>query len=539
MKNSVIQTPVLIVGGGSVGLATAIELGSRNIPCLVMEQSDRPAEHPRATALNARSMEFVRRWGLGDAIRAASAPPDFPHTALYCTGLNGFEIARVERPDHGGSRATSVSPESAQRCNQIWTDPILCAGARSYDCVDVRFLWKFEALEQTDDLVRVTALDLARDERHVIEAQYVVDCTGAHTPIRRALGVALNGGEGMTYHVSAYLRAPNLWDHHPMGKAALINFVGPGGIWRNLVSLDGRELYRFGLRGKEFYDDPEAIDVPKLFREVAGEKAPFEVISVGRWTARNVVADRYQVGRVFFAGDAAHLNHPASGLGLNTGLGDATNIGWKLAATIAGWGGAGLLASYEAERRPIAARNVAHAERMNKNDRGQKPPAEIVDDSGEGAQARAEMAERIAAALKQKFVTNGLALGYSYAGSPVCAVSEDPAPPESVSDYIPSTYPGVRAPHAWLSQDQSTLDLFGDGFALLDFSGEHRACAPMQAAFAARGVPLRVEMLTDPAVRALYERDFVLVRPDGHVGWRGDQAPADPLALVDRVRGAA
>ena len=245
------------------------------------------------------------------------------------------------------------------------------------------------------------------------------------------------------------------------------------------------------------------------------------------------------MGRVFFAGDAAHLNHPASGLGLNTGLGDATNIGWKLAATIAGWGGAGLLPSYEAERRPIAARNVAHAERMNKNDRGQKPPAEIADGTPEGAQARAEMAERIAAALKQKFVTNGLALGYSYAGSPVCAVSEDPAPPESVSDYIPSTYPGVRAPHAWLSQDQSTLDLFGDGFALLDFSGEHRACAPMRAAFAARGVPLRVEMLTDPAVRALYERDFVLVRPDGHVCWRGDQAPADPLAIVDRLRGAA
>jgi hypothetical protein len=233
------------------------------------------------------------------------------------------------------------------------------------------------------------------------------------------------------------------------------------------------------------------------------------------------------------------LNHPASGLGLNTGLGDATNIGWKLAATIAGWGGAGLLASYEAERRPIAARNVAHAQRMNKNDRGQKPPAEIVDDTPEGALARTEMSERIAAALKQKFVTNGLALGYSYAGSPVCVASEDPAPPESISDYIPSTYPGVRAPHAWLSQDQSTLDLFGDGFTLMSFSQDHETPARMTAAFASRGVPLRVEALTDPAVPALYERDFVLVRPDGHVGWRADAAPVDPLAIVDRVRGAA
>jgi hypothetical protein len=343
----------------------------------------------------------------------------------------------------------------------------------------------------------------------------------------------------MTWQVSAYVRAPNLWDHHAMGKAALINFVGPRGIWRNLVSLDGRELYRFGLRGKEFYDNPEAIDVPKLFREVAGETAPFEVISVGRWTARNVVADRYQVGRVFFAGDAAHLNHPASGLGLNTGLGDATNIGWKLAATVAGWGGAGLLASYEAERRPVAARNVAHAERMNKNDRGQKPPAEIVAATAVGAQARKEMGERIAAALKQKFVTNGLALGYSYAGSPVCVASDDPAPPESVSEYIPSSYPGVRAPHAWLSQDQSTLDLFGDGFALLAFTQHPETPACMREAFAARGVPLRVETLNDPAVRSLYERDFVLVRPDGHVAWRGNEAPDDALAIVDCVRGAA
>jgi hypothetical protein len=162
-----------------------------------------------------------------------------------------------------------------------------------------------------------------------------------------------------------------------------------------------------------------------------------------------------------------------------------------------------------------------------------------VDDSPEGAQARKEMGERIAAALKQKFVTDGLALGYSYAGSPVCVASEDPAPPESISEYIPSTYPGVRAPHAWLSQDKSTLDLFGDGFMLLAFDPEAETPERMKAAFASRGVPLHVEAIGDPAVRALYERDFVLVRPDGHVAWRGDGAPADPLSIVDCVRGAA
>jgi hypothetical protein len=276
-----------------------------------------------------------------------------------------------------------------------------------------------------------------------------------------------------------------------------------------------------------------------LLREVVGETAPFEVISVGRWTARNVVADRYQVGRVFFAGDAAHLNHPASGLGLNTGLGDATNIGWKLAAHVQGWGGAGLLASYEAERRPIAVRNVGHAERMNKNDRGQKPPAFIGADTPEGAAARKEMGERIFESLKQKFVTTGLALGYRYADSPICALDAYDPPAESVTEYAPGTYPGVRAPHAWLSEERSTLDLFGPGFTLVCFAGESAMSRDIEAAFAERGAPLSVATIEDPAIRRLYARAYVLVRPDGHVAWRGDAAPENPQSLVDLVRGAA
>lgn len=539
MTLPILETPVLIVGGGSVGLATAAELGMRGVSCIVIEQSDRPSEHPRATALNARSMEFMRKWGVADKIRAAAAPPDFPHTALYCTGLQGFVIAKVERPDHGGAGPTSDSPETAQRCNQIWTDPILCELARSFDTVDVRFRWSFAHLVQDDHCVRVTAHDLNKDEERTIIATYVVDCTGAHTPIRRALGVGMSGGDGLTYHVSAYIRAPRLWEHHPMGKAALTNFVEPQGLWRNLVSLDGRELYRFGIRGKEFYDNPAAIDVAALFREIAGDNVPFEVISIGRWTARNVVADSYRVGGVFFAGDAAHLNHPASGLGLNTGLSDATNIGWKLAATIQGWGGARLLDSYEAERRPIAAQNVAHAERMNKNDRGQKPPACITDDNADGVAARSEMGERISNALKQKFVTTGLALGYRYKDSAICMPDNDTPPRDSVSEYTPDTYPGARAPHAWLADGLSTLDLFGEEYCLLSFTTAADPARRIEASFDAAGVPLRCERIDDPAVRALYRRDLVLVRPDGHVAWRGDAPPSDPAHLVNRVRGAA
>src|SRR5438270_1417140 len=173
-----IETPILIVGGGSVGLALASDLGARGVSCLVVEQNERPADHPRATALNARSMEFMRRLGVADAVRAAAAPEDFPHTALYCTTLNGFEIARIERPHHGGRAPTSTSPERAQRCNQIWLDPILCELARSFSSVDLRFRWRFEELREDGERVRAVVRNLARDERHEVVASYTIDCSG-------------------------------------------------------------------------------------------------------------------------------------------------------------------------------------------------------------------------------------------------------------------------------------------------------------------------------------------------------------------------
>jgi 2-polyprenyl-6-methoxyphenol hydroxylase-like FAD-dependent oxidoreductase len=293
-----IETPILIAGAGPVGLALAADLGRRGVPCLVVEQSDGPADHPRASVLNSRSMEFMRRFGVADAIRRDGTPEDFPHTALYCTTLNGFEIARIERPHHGGHGPGADSPERAQRCNQIWLDPILRDLAASYDCVHIRYRCRFEAATDHGDRVLATVHDLASDERLTIAAGYLVDCTGGHSPIRRALGIGMSGSNYLGYFLSVFVRAPELWTHHAMGKAALINFVEPQGLWRNLVSLNGRDYYRFGIRGKRFYDAPEEVDVERLFNEVVGKTVPHEIISVRRWTARNVVADRYRVGRI-------------------------------------------------------------------------------------------------------------------------------------------------------------------------------------------------------------------------------------------------
>jgi 2-polyprenyl-6-methoxyphenol hydroxylase-like FAD-dependent oxidoreductase len=537
LREPTIETPILIVGGGPVGLALASDLGWRGTPCLLIEQGGGPTDHPRATAINARSMEFMRRWGIAAAVRNASAPEDFPHTALYCTSLAGFEIARIERPHHGGREPSTTSPERAQRCNQIWLDPILRDLARSFASVDVRYRWRLESVAEESDAVIATVHDLAEDKRRRIAAEYVIDCSGGHSAIRRQLDLTMSGSPYVGYFLSIFVRAPKLWEHHPMGKAALINFVEPAGLWRNLVILDGRELYRFGVRGKEFYDTPDRVDCERLFVEAIGKDVPHEFLSVRRWVARNVVSDTYRMGRIFFAGDAAHLNHPSSGLGLNTGLGDAIDLGWKLSATLSGWGGASLLDSYAIERVPVGRRNVAHADASHATDREQQPSVEIFEASAKGEHARRRLGGAIVAAQTKKFITDGLALGYRYDASPVCWPEQIAPPEQDIAEYHPTAYTGSRAPHVWLRDGRSIIDLYGRGFTLLRLGQSAPDASSITSAFVHRGVPFAIESFVDPEIVGLYARRLVLVRPDGHVAWRSDTLPPEPIALVDRVIG--
>jgi 2-polyprenyl-6-methoxyphenol hydroxylase-like FAD-dependent oxidoreductase len=538
LSGPTLETPVLIVGGGPVGLALAADLGRRGTPCLVVEQGEGQPDHPRATALNSRSMEFMRRWGIAEAVHAAGTPDDFPHTVLYCTSLTGYEIARIERPSHGGREPIKHSPERPQRCNQLFLDPILTKLVNSLDAVELRYRCSLESVSERDDHVVATVHDRANDRRIEIVAQYLVDCSGGRSVIRPALGIAMNGSPYVGYFLSIFVRAPELWTHHPMGKAALITFVDAKGLWRNLISLDGRALYRFGLTGKAFYDAPDEVDAEAFFRDAVGKDVPHKILSVRRWMARNVVADRYRHGRIFLAGDAAHLNHPAAGLGLNTGLGDAVDLGWKLSAVLAGWGAAHLLESYEIERRPVGLRNIGHADASHNSERQQPTHPEIAIDTAAGAAARRQMGADLVRIQTRRVLTDGLALGYQYAPSPIVCGDGAPSPPSSTVEYRPTTVPGSRAPHAWLADGRSTLDLFGSGFTLLRLGAGAPQPFTMERAFAERGVPLNTISVADPAIAALYERPLVLVRPDGHVAWRGEQEPADPLAVVDRVRGA-
>ncbi len=528
---------MLIAGAGPVGLALAIDLGRRGIPCIVVERNDGTIHHPRATAQNARTMEFFRRWGIAEEVINAGAPPDFPHTVLYVTDLNGFEIARLDRPSHGGRAPAETSPERPQRVNQLFLDPILHRLATSFTSVTMRHRTELDSFVEHADGVRATVR--SGDATETIDTQYLIDCTGIRATARRALGVDMSGEAGLDYNLSIFFRLPELWSYHDKGKAALHFFVDAHGIKSNLIQLDGRELWRLGVCDEALYRDPERADAGALLTRAFGRSVPFELVGVARWTAHDLVADSYGTTRVFFAGDAAHLNPPDGGFGLNTGLGDAVDLGWKLAAMLDGWGSSELLSSYERERRPVAERNVRASAENHRRAATMPIGPEIADASPAGEAARAALGEYIRREHARTFTTPGIALGYIYDDSPLIIYDGSVRPEDTIMEYRPTTFPGARAPHAWIGPDRSILDLFGDAFVLLRLGKSAPDPKPLQNALAARNVPVREATIPDPDIRTLYERDVVLVRPDGHVAWRGDALPPDVEMVAEVVRGAA
>ena len=531
-----IETAVVIVGAGPVGLALAVDLGWRGIPCVVVEETDGTVRFPRANAVNVRTMEFCRRWGVADEVRAAAIPPDYPHTAIYVTSLAGFEIARVERPSHGGDRPSAFSPEQPQRCNQLSFDPILRRRAEGFPNVRPLYRRRFESFEQDSDGVVADVSDLETGRRVRIAAQYLVACCGGRSTVRSQLGIALHGLPEVGTPVHIFFRAEALWDRHDKGKAALHYFLGPKGRTATMVSVNGDDLWSLSVELAEHDRQIGEAEARVLIDRALGMSVDCEIESLSYWVRREMVAERYGEGRVLIAGDCAHLNGPEGGYGMNTGMGDAVDLGWKLQAVCEGWGGANLLASYEAERRPIALRNVEEATTNFR--RHVFDYSHILLDTAEGERQRREVGAALIKDSSRRHGHDGLALGYRYDPSPICWAEEGAAPADDTSRYVPSAHVGFRAPHVWLADGRSTIDLFGRGFVLLRLGAEAPDGGPMERAARHRGVPISVVELAEDDVRDIYRRRLVLVRPDGHVAWRGDALPDDPLAVIDTVRGA-
>ena len=532
------HTPVLIVGGGPVGLALATELGWRGIACTLVEQGDGTITTPKMNEVNVRTMEFCRRWGIAGEVLNCPFPGDHPLDAVFVTSLFGHELGRVPRPARNQQTAEPSSPYRLQACSQIWFDPILAKRARSFPTVRLHYRHRLESFSQSGNGVVAEVTDIAGGTRHRVTADYLVGCDGAASLVRRGLGIDLVGKGTIGYPINMFFRAPDLLAQSGRKPGTFFIPIDRGGVWGNLRIIDpANGVWRLMVDAAGDVA-PEEVDRAGYLRRALGRDVAVEWIDVNVWRRRSLVAERYGKGRVLLAGDAVHQLSPTGALGMNSGIGDAVDIGWKLAAVLQGWGGAHLVDSYDAERRPVGERNVRMATSFYQNNEAFAHWSPALDDDGAaGEAARRELGEMLERKVGGEFRTLGLQIGYAYENSPICMADGTPPLPEDAANYTANARPGARAPHAWIGEDRSTLDLFGRDFVLMRFPGAPDA-APLAAAAAARGVPLTAVALDQRDVAEIYGRRLVLVRPDGHVAWRADDLPDDAGALIDRVRGS-
>jgi 2-polyprenyl-6-methoxyphenol hydroxylase-like FAD-dependent oxidoreductase len=534
--------PVLIVGGGPVGLGLALELALRGVKSTLIEQTDGVVRLSKMGHVSVRTMEHCRRWGVADAVRNCGFPADYPTSQVFCTSLNGQHITTLEYPSHSELSRSDLSPEHKQRCPQLWFDPILARAVARHSRTIIRNDCKLIGLTQDRDGATALVESTRTGVVETLKASYLVGCDGAGSTVRQWLGIAMLGDPVLSYSTGIYFTAPDLLEHHGMGAATRYWMVGEEGTWGNLTVVDAKDIWRLTITGSMERVEASDFDAHHWLRRCLGRNdIEYSITAVLPWRRSRLVAERYREGRVFLAGDACHVNAPNGGYGMNTGIGDAVDLGWKLAAVLQGWGGDGLLDSYQTERQPIAQRNVDAAAANFNATRPKLGYSHIEEDSADGRNTRETLARAMRENTLQEWESDGVHLGYRYERSPIVIPDVTPEPEDKLTVYLPTARPGHRAPHVPLADGRSILDLFGSGFVLLCFSeqGENGATDGLKAAATARKLPLTVEEISEPLAKALYERRYVLVRPDGHVAWRGDVLDVDPDELLDVVSGRA
>ncbi|MFD9700385.1 FAD-dependent monooxygenase [Lentzea sp. NPDC059081] len=523
------SSAVLVVGAGPTGLTLAVDLARRGVPCHVVEASERRAENPRCNTTSARSMEIFRRLGLADDIRRAGLPAEYPTSIQYRTTLLGEEIFRLDLPSAGdvlagAGRENWPTPEPQHRISQLYLEPLLEEHARGLPGVTLERGTRLVGLTQHDDHVEVV-LESAGESR-VARFAYVVGCDGAHSAVRRQLGIRYEGVDAIQKFVSTFVRSPELGEIAARDRAW--TYWTHGRRQASLIAIDGKSLWLNHVAFPPDHDT-ESEDPEQLLRESVGAPVGHEVIGVVRWTGRQLVAQRYGRGRVFLAGDAAHIWIPVGGFGMNAGIQDAATLGWMLAAVCRGWAPPELLAAYELERKPVGeqfAQAVGLAARRSLA--GFSPDIHLP--GAEGESARAEFAERLAVTEPARYSPDGFSFGYHYAGSPLVIGGEDQA--ITMGDYQDHARPGFRLPHAWLDDGRSTLDVLGPDFTLVRTD---TTVDPAEWVAAARdvGVPLTV---VDLPGGDRYPAALLLVRPDQHVAWMG-AADVRPDELLHTATG--
>src|SRR6476469_6003414 len=533
------DTQVLIVGAGPTGLTLAIDLGRRGVRCIVIEQKEAPQFLPKMERCNARTMEIYRRMGIAEKVRAAGLPAHCPMDIFIVTSL--IEPPRVHHvhPSVAEAKARIAKSENCsepleryQLISQYTLEPLLKSIAETLPRVTVRYGCELISFAQDASSV-VAQVKTSDGASSALRAAYLVGCDGGGSLVRRQLDIKLNGEANIQQLRQALYYCEELYERIPIGKGRHYHVADAEGSF--LIVQDSTR--HFTLHSVVDRDE----DMATMFERVVAMPVKYEMLYVGQWKMNLLLADRYGEGRGFLAGDAVHLVIPTGGLGMNTGVGDAIDLSWKLAATLQGWGGPNLLASYETERRQVGARNVAasgFATQGRRRWRALYRP-EIREPTPAGTALREALA-RVADVEQHKATEMiGAELGYRYDGSPLIAAEPGEGPEHDFMTYVPTTWPGARLPHVWLDDGRAMQDRidYGHGYTLLRLGGTKADAAGLQRGFAAIGAPLQILDVADTRPRDIYGYDLFLLRPDMHVVWRGNEAPPEPAKLAALATG--
>lgn len=541
--DGVTTTEVLIVGAGPVGQGLAIELGLRGIACMVIDRNDRVGVAPRAKTCNVRSREHFRRWGMADKLRAASPlGVDYPSNIVFTTRLSGHLLARFDNALYCAPGRHPQYAEHAQWIPQYKVEQVMRDHLQGMASVTMRLQCQLQSIEQHDDDVLATLSCPDGSDVHTVRARYLVGCDGARSGVRELIGARMEGRYGLSRNYNFVFRAAGLDHAHPHGKAIMYWQIN-GDLPSIIGPMDDGDRWFFMPTALPPGLEITRENAPDFIRKATGIDLPYEILSADEWVASELLASHYRDRRVFIAGDAAHLHPPFGGFGMNMGIGDAVDLGWKLAAVLQGWGGEALLDSYEFERRRVHKYVIEQATANHALLGGSLLAPGLEDDTPEGEALRQATGARIRGAKLSEFYTLGTILGDCHAGSPVVVAAATPdAPPQAQGprdflNYVPRAEPGCRAPHAWLHDGSSLYDHFGTGFTLLVSSDAALGEAERAQGDARRlGVPLTVLPQQNSGVRLLYRLPLTLIRPDQHIAWTGSTWPAaaesDVLAIV-------
>lgn len=548
---------MIIAGGGPCGLMLANELGRRGVTAILVDQKPDTAFNPQANATQARTMEHYRRLGFADEIRTLGLPSDYPTDIAYFTRHTAFELARFQLPSAAkagevvkqmsGSWSASELPH---RVSQKYVENILRQKAEALEGISVNYGWKLTGYTDHGNHVEAEIENVFDGTTRTVHGAYLIGADGPRGLTRQSLGFKYAGETGVARDFmggrmyAIYLKAPKFYETVPHARAWMYcTFNTERRSF--MASVNGRDEFAFHTQLKDGEDEDAITEerAKRMFLQAMfGDDAPddfdIEILSRCAWTAGHaLVAERFQSGRVLLGGDAAHLFTPAGGLGYNTAIEDAVNLGWKLAHVVKGIARPDLLDSYELERRPVAIRNTGYARGFAQSMGDFHPDAALETDSPAGANSRDRAGAHFNAHVRREFNIPGVTFGARYDGSPIIASDGTEPPEDTANAYQPTACPGGRAPHLWLEDGKSLFDLFGFEWTVLRIGADAPDAGSFEQAARAAGIDLKVICVPLREARDLYEADLALIRPDQIVAWRGN-SDKDARAIFKRCAAA-